>query len=113
MSAILVEVDEKSKSNLRMFLLDLIEAKIPNLDKAILLKPELRSIFTSEQIAHYSSKVTTARRTLKPCWHGLPDTMSNYIPSIYFSENNLVVCRKSEASESSFGAEADFEYRPY
>jgi hypothetical protein len=80
LSAILLQADEQAKSNLRMFLLDLLEAKIPNLEKAILSKSELSSIFTQEQLAHYSSRVKTAPRALKPSWHGQPDTISNYAP---------------------------------
>jgi hypothetical protein len=59
LTAILLQADEQAKSNLRMFLLDLLEAKIPNLEKAILSKSELSSIFTQEQLAHYSSRVKT------------------------------------------------------
>jgi hypothetical protein len=114
LSAILLQADEQAKSNLRMFLLDLLEAKIPNLEKAILSKAELSSIFTQEQLAHYSSRVKTAPRALKPSWHGQPDTISNYAPlNLNHKTNIMLRFRKSKAAKRSVGTKADFEHRPY
>jgi len=76
-AAVLPQANENIKLNLRMFLLDLIEAGIPNLEKSILSKPELGGIFTPEQVNHYMSRVKTPTRDLKPCWQGQPDSISS------------------------------------
>ncbi|XP_065335284.1 integrator complex subunit 8 isoform X2 [Cloeon dipterum] len=77
LKAVLPHCDEKLKTNLRMFLLDLFEAGVPKLNQSILSIPELSEIFSEQQIQHYKNKLQKKAHNLSPCWHNMPDTIRN------------------------------------
>ncbi|XP_059486772.1 integrator complex subunit 8 [Neocloeon triangulifer] len=77
LKAVLSAADKQVKANLQMFLLDLIEAGVPNLDRAVLTLPELSSILSPEQNKHYTKKLKKTSHNLKPCWHGTKDAIRN------------------------------------
>ncbi|CAB3380059.1 Hypothetical predicted protein [Cloeon dipterum] len=90
LKAVLPHCDEKLKTNLRMFLLDLFEAGVPKLNQSILSIPELSEIFSEQQIQLYKNKLQKKAHDLSPCWQNMQDTIRNPKLQKGMLEQNLI-----------------------